>query len=185
MNAISRPSPWILGAGLGVVLAAAVSVESVDAAPIPGLDPCLINPNGCLDPCELNPQLCPDFPVDPPAAEADLRIMDLYVDYRQGECVIVATVENLGDAAAGSFDLDVFIDNGTPPEIGELSPFYLTHPGVGAGATADLEMPIPGGYGGSVRNISALVDSTRTVEESNEGNNLWFRCTSQWLGCLI
>lgn len=185
MNATSTRTPWILGAGLCALLAAAVSAEPVEAAPGPVIDPCVLDPNGCFDPCLVNPQLCPDLPVDPPAAEPDLRIMDLYVDYREGDCVIVATVENLGDAAAGSFDLDVFIDNGTPPEIGELSPHYLTHPGIAAGGTADLEMPIPAGHGGMYRNVSALVDSTTTVDESNEGNNLWFRCSTQWLGCLI
>lgn len=175
---------WLPNAAASVLLAAVASASVASADPIfdPNpIDPCILNPALCdFDPCENNPDL-----YNPPQnAAPDLHIMAIDAIRVGSECAVVVEVENLGTGAAGPFDVDLFFGHGQPPEIGELSDTYKTVGGLAAGTSTDVVFSIPAGLAGTFVNRSALVDSTRQVEESNEGNNSWFRCTNAYLGCL-
>ncbi len=170
----------ITSIALGTLVASQATAEPIE------IDPCLLNPDSCLDPPpELN--ICntnPDFCSDPPPPAPDLRIVGIGADINpdSGICEIKVAVENAGPAT-GSFDLDVFFDCHVPPEIGDLSYYYVSVPGAPASSPFDIFVPIPAGYSGS-QCVSALVDSTRNVAESNEHNNMWFRCDRVALTCL-
>ncbi len=146
---------------------------------LPPLDPCELNPNLCIDICDTHPEFCDD-PV-PENAAADLRIIDVY---RGDDCAVTVVVENVGNLAAGPFDVDIFFDRAAPPEIGDLAAHYLTTGGIAAGTTVEVAVPIPAGYSGP-HNVSALVDTVQNIDESNEHNNMWYRCGTLEMTCLI
>lgn len=174
-----------------VLLLCAFSTSAQLGIPNP-IDPCILNPNLCgpeLDPCILNPDLCEPEAVEP---LPDLKIEGIStVILGTDGCVLEILVKNFGSGAVvSSFDVDVFFDLSAAPAIGDLSDHYVTHTVSSAspirpGDVVMVRVPIPASVSGMTLNVSALVDSTRTVDESNEGNNHWFHCSSLYLGCLI
>ena len=148
------------------------------------------------DPCVLNPSLpwCDGniFPDEDPdeVLLPDLKIVDIQVVDLDNNCVLEIAVEYSGtDFIALSFDVDVFFDLNSAPMIGELSPYYVTYTDDSAsqitsdGDIVKVHMEIPSGLPSFLINVSALIDTTRTIDESNEGNNHWFNCDVLNLTC--
>jgi hypothetical protein len=80
------------------------------------------------------------------------------------------TVENTGLANSTGFDVDVWDDLASPPAMGTVGDAANTHAGLDIGATLDSYISITSTLAAGA--AYAVVDTTDSIVESGEGNNV-------------
>lgn len=105
------------------------------------------------------------------SASPDLRVASLVTWASGDDLTVQVTVENTGDAGAGAFWVDAFLDPSRDPVPGDEGDAYESISYVGPGASKTVALSIPGaGEGG--HEVVVLVDSTDDVAEADEGDNV-------------
>jgi hypothetical protein len=103
------------------------------------------------------------------SGEPDLRVKEVEGVAGDGVITLDVTFENNGDASASAFWVDVFVNPGSEPDVGDTGDGYVYVSYLAAGDSETETFTIYGAQGSQT--IWVLVDSTDAVEESKEGNN--------------
>jgi hypothetical protein len=102
--------------------------------------------------------------------DPDLRITSLDASVSGDTVSYTMTVENQGGGYAGDFYVDVYLDRGSAPSVGDAYDGFGWVPGLAAGESTPVYVDLYEVSAGSYSSW-ALADSDSFVDESNEGNN--------------
>ncbi len=105
------------------------------------------------------------------SAEPDLAIVWTNLAANDDDTVtFTAAVENVGNAGASAFWIDGFFNPGAPPAVGDIGEEFTQVSFLGPGERTEIAFTFQAAVG--FNSVTVLLDSTNTVAESNEGNNL-------------
>lgn len=103
---------------------------------------------------------------------ADLEVEEVTIEAGGGYAVVTVRVVNNGGNSANAFWVDVFVDPASSPAVGDYGDDFLEVDYVGPrGGYAVLSFTVPMGEGS--HEVAVLLDSAGTVDEEDEGNNVW------------
>lgn len=103
---------------------------------------------------------------------ADLEVEQVTVEAAGGHAVVTVRVVNNGGNGANGFWVDLFVDPASPPEVGDYGDDFTEVDYVGpGGGYANLSFTVPMSEGS--HEVAILLDSAGTVDEEDEGNNVW------------
>ena len=105
------------------------------------------------------------------SANVDLKIREVEAESSATDVVLTVVVENTGSKGASDFFVDAWLDPSGTPEVGDYGDDYALVEYVGASDTAQLTFWFDADPGSHT--VAVVVDSENTVEESNEGNNIF------------
>jgi hypothetical protein len=104
-------------------------------------------------------------------AAVDLKIREVEAQSGSSEVVLTVVIENTGSKGSSDFFVDAWLDPSGTPEVGDYGDDYALVEYVGAGSTTQLSFSFEAGSGHHT--VAVVVDSEDSVEESNEGNNVF------------
>ncbi|MCB9777417.1 MAG: Ig-like domain-containing protein [Alphaproteobacteria bacterium] len=105
------------------------------------------------------------------ATQADLRIKSASGSVSGGYLDLTVTVENTGDASAGDFWVDVFVDQGTP-SVGDLGDDFQLVTWVAAESTTTLTFEVYVGDSAS-HQVAVMADTNDDIDERDESDNVF------------
>ncbi len=104
-------------------------------------------------------------------AAVDLKIREVEAQSSSTDVVLTVVIENTGTKGSSDFFVDAWLDPSGTPKVGDYGDDYALVEYVGAGATTQLSFTFEANSGS--HSIAVVVDSEDSVEESNEGNNVF------------
>ena len=104
-------------------------------------------------------------------AEPDLAIVWTNLAANPDDSVtFTAAIENVGTAGASAFWVDAFLNPASPPLVGDIGEEYTQITFLGPGERTEVGFTFPATVG--FNSVTVLLDSTNTISETNEANNL-------------
>ena len=100
----------------------------------------------------------------------DLKFVDASGSIEGGYLTVNATITNGGGSGASGFWVDLFVNPGSTPSVGDYGEAYeyVNYLGSDSNAAVEFQVAVSGGS----HDVYVVVDTNDDVDESNESNNM-------------